>query len=408
MFLEPCLQGREPAEHAIDLFFRRYDKAHTPVLERGIRFDDGAVGGGDQEGARPRARRRSCSPPRQAPQTGCAGREAGAARARRSTRSCSACSSRKRAKCSPPSRPNCAKSRAQPQDLRDAHHHPPRLPHAQGQRPHGRPDGPGRSRLGNRAGDEPLDAEEVAGAATACYDLIERGARRVRRLDRAAARRQPAGGDRRAGHRRPRGEAARARRAGSGGVRVGAARCRGGGAIRYSSRRRRFRRRCWSATRAWRRTCSRSTSRRRASTSRRCRSSSRPGAPRRARSRASSCARRTRSRAARNTAGFESIAVAGGGARAVDAVRGAEHRPEGRQARSRRRSKGCTDRAVVRGAARGAGAARRAGERAARADRAPAVAAHAGADRASSPRRNRLPRRPRSGACRRSPAGRRA
>src|SRR6185369_5646345 len=36
MFLEPCPQGREPAEHAIDLFFRRYDKAHTPVLERAL------------------------------------------------------------------------------------------------------------------------------------------------------------------------------------------------------------------------------------------------------------------------------------------------------------------------------------------------------------------------------------
>ncbi|MGH8765195.1 MAG: Hpt domain-containing protein, partial [Burkholderiales bacterium] len=36
MFLEPCLQGREPAQHAIELFFRRYDKAHTPVLERAL------------------------------------------------------------------------------------------------------------------------------------------------------------------------------------------------------------------------------------------------------------------------------------------------------------------------------------------------------------------------------------
>jgi chemosensory pili system protein ChpA (sensor histidine kinase/response regulator) len=36
MFLEPCPHGREPAEHAIDLFFRRYDKAHTPVAERGL------------------------------------------------------------------------------------------------------------------------------------------------------------------------------------------------------------------------------------------------------------------------------------------------------------------------------------------------------------------------------------
>jgi chemosensory pili system protein ChpA (sensor histidine kinase/response regulator) len=33
-FLDPCLQGREPAEQAIELFFRRYDKAHTPVLQR--------------------------------------------------------------------------------------------------------------------------------------------------------------------------------------------------------------------------------------------------------------------------------------------------------------------------------------------------------------------------------------
>jgi chemosensory pili system protein ChpA (sensor histidine kinase/response regulator) len=41
MFLEPCVQGREPAEHAIDLFFRRYDKAHTPVLER--KFDSTVV-----------------------------------------------------------------------------------------------------------------------------------------------------------------------------------------------------------------------------------------------------------------------------------------------------------------------------------------------------------------------------
>jgi chemosensory pili system protein ChpA (sensor histidine kinase/response regulator) len=36
MFLEPCPHGREPAEHAIDLFFRRYDKAHTPLEQRGL------------------------------------------------------------------------------------------------------------------------------------------------------------------------------------------------------------------------------------------------------------------------------------------------------------------------------------------------------------------------------------
>jgi chemosensory pili system protein ChpA (sensor histidine kinase/response regulator) len=33
-FLDPCLQGREPAEQAIELFFRRYDKAHTPVMQQ--------------------------------------------------------------------------------------------------------------------------------------------------------------------------------------------------------------------------------------------------------------------------------------------------------------------------------------------------------------------------------------
>jgi chemosensory pili system protein ChpA (sensor histidine kinase/response regulator) len=36
MFLEPCPHGRDPAEHAIDLFFRRYDKAHTPLEQRGL------------------------------------------------------------------------------------------------------------------------------------------------------------------------------------------------------------------------------------------------------------------------------------------------------------------------------------------------------------------------------------
>ncbi|MFY9314201.1 MAG: hypothetical protein WAO95_01425, partial [Burkholderiales bacterium] len=34
IFLEPCLHGREPAEHAIALFFRRYEKAHLPAQER--------------------------------------------------------------------------------------------------------------------------------------------------------------------------------------------------------------------------------------------------------------------------------------------------------------------------------------------------------------------------------------
>ena len=30
-FLDPCLQGREPAEQAVELFFRRYEKAHAPA-----------------------------------------------------------------------------------------------------------------------------------------------------------------------------------------------------------------------------------------------------------------------------------------------------------------------------------------------------------------------------------------
>jgi chemosensory pili system protein ChpA (sensor histidine kinase/response regulator) len=33
-FLDPCLQGREPAAQAIELYFSRYDKAHLPVLQR--------------------------------------------------------------------------------------------------------------------------------------------------------------------------------------------------------------------------------------------------------------------------------------------------------------------------------------------------------------------------------------
>jgi chemosensory pili system protein ChpA (sensor histidine kinase/response regulator) len=33
-FLDPCLNGREPADQAIELFFRRYEKAHTPPEER--------------------------------------------------------------------------------------------------------------------------------------------------------------------------------------------------------------------------------------------------------------------------------------------------------------------------------------------------------------------------------------
>jgi chemosensory pili system protein ChpA (sensor histidine kinase/response regulator) len=35
-FLDPCLQGREPAEQAVELFFRRYDKAHAPAEARGF------------------------------------------------------------------------------------------------------------------------------------------------------------------------------------------------------------------------------------------------------------------------------------------------------------------------------------------------------------------------------------
>jgi chemosensory pili system protein ChpA (sensor histidine kinase/response regulator) len=35
-FLDPCLQGREPANQAIELFFRRYDKAHVPVTQRAM------------------------------------------------------------------------------------------------------------------------------------------------------------------------------------------------------------------------------------------------------------------------------------------------------------------------------------------------------------------------------------
>ncbi len=33
-FLDPCLHGREPAAQAIELFFRRFDKAHAPAMQR--------------------------------------------------------------------------------------------------------------------------------------------------------------------------------------------------------------------------------------------------------------------------------------------------------------------------------------------------------------------------------------
>lgn len=35
-FLDPCLQGREPADQAVELFFRRYDKAHAQAGARGF------------------------------------------------------------------------------------------------------------------------------------------------------------------------------------------------------------------------------------------------------------------------------------------------------------------------------------------------------------------------------------
>jgi chemosensory pili system protein ChpA (sensor histidine kinase/response regulator) len=40
-FLDPCLRGREPAEQAVELFFRRYEKAHAPAGARG--FDSTVV-----------------------------------------------------------------------------------------------------------------------------------------------------------------------------------------------------------------------------------------------------------------------------------------------------------------------------------------------------------------------------
>ena len=40
-FLDPCLQGREPAEQAVELFFRRYEKAHAPAETRA--FDSTVV-----------------------------------------------------------------------------------------------------------------------------------------------------------------------------------------------------------------------------------------------------------------------------------------------------------------------------------------------------------------------------
>ena len=50
-FLDPCLQGREPADQAVELFFGRYEKAHAPAEERG--FDSTVVLPGALHGEAP-------------------------------------------------------------------------------------------------------------------------------------------------------------------------------------------------------------------------------------------------------------------------------------------------------------------------------------------------------------------
>ena len=63
------------------------------------------------------------------------------------------------------SREHLATCRDAPHDREVAHHDPPRLPHAEGQRPHGRPHRPGRGRLAVRAGDEQVAEGREAGHA---------------------------------------------------------------------------------------------------------------------------------------------------------------------------------------------------------------------------------------------------
>ncbi len=102
-------------------------------------------------------------------------------------------------------------------ERRDAAHHPPRLPHAEGQRPHGRPYAPRRGRMGGRAGHE-----QVAGGRARRHrrslHADRRGAGLLRRRRRGA---QGRTGEPRRSRDRRHGEQGQDRRA--------AGRCRGRG-----------------------------------------------------------------------------------------------------------------------------------------------------------------------------------
>ena len=197
-YLEPVpCTGASPPSEAIALFFSRLDEARTrAAAERRpatpARWSLPAVG--DQRGgaARPRRPPRAAAPAAASP--------AGSRRARRrSPRSDRAAATSEllgifldeAGMVLATSTARCEVLRAARRP-RGADDDTARLPHAEGQRPHGGADGPRRGRLGSRAGPEPAGWSRSGPATPELIELIERGERVVRRLDRAAAGGKPA------------------------------------------------------------------------------------------------------------------------------------------------------------------------------------------------------------------------
>ena len=285
---------------------RRGDRAVLPPLREAQRA--GARWRPRRSSSRRSSRRSRTSPP-QLP----------AVRARASIPNCSRSTSRRPSEVLQPIGGHAAGVPQQPGGPRGADHDAPRLPYAEGQRAHGRADGPGRGGLGGRAGDEPAGSSRCARRPRRCSTWWSSARSRVRRLDRRSARRQAREGDRRHGDRAGRAEPAAEPGPGGG---------------RESARRRTKSPSAMSRCRA---TSSTSTSRKPRSTSRRSRRSTRNGARRRATtSRKSSCAPRTRSPAARAPPASRGVAEVAVGARGLDHVRVAD-RGAGRPGRGVRR-----------------------------------------------------------------------
>ena len=193
-FLEPCRHGREPAGGG--------DRAVLPALR-------------EAQCAGRRAETTHAARPGAAHGGGAAAARSRAPRARASTASCSGSSSRRRSEVLQTiEAARCRSAASKPEDREALTTMRRALPHAEGQRPHGRPDGPGRGRLGNRAGDERLARAEAPGRRRRCSSCSSTAARRVRRSGSrscaAAARRGPvdAQPERRARRRAPKAAAA--------------------------------------------------------------------------------------------------------------------------------------------------------------------------------------------------------